>query len=82
MKRFGTWYNGEHLHSGIRFVTPNTRHQGQDPAVLAQRASLWAAARAARPERWSGPLRNWTPAGNVWLNPDRDNGAPKIRDAA
>lgn len=82
VKRFGTWYNGEHLHSGIRFVTPNTRHQGQDPAVLAQRASLWAAARAARPERWSGPLRNWTPAGDVWLNPDRDNGAPKIRDAA
>ena len=28
VKRFATWYNGEHLHSGIRFVAPNTRHAG------------------------------------------------------
>ena len=82
MSRFATWYNGEHLHSGIRFVAPNTRHAGQDQTVLAARAGLWAKARAAKPERWSGKPRNWTPVGDVWLNPDRDNDAPKIRDAA
>ncbi len=82
MSRFATWYNGEHLHSGIRFVAPNTRHAGQDQTMLAARAGLWAKARAARPERWSGQPRNWAPVGDVWLNPERDNDAPKIRDAA
>jgi transposase InsO family protein len=82
VKRFADWYNGEHLHSGIRFVAPNTRHAGHDQTVLAARACLWAEARAARPERWSGQPRNWPPAGDVWLNPERDTGALKIRDAA
>ena len=50
--------------------------------VLAARACLWAEARAARPERWSGQPRNWPPAGDVWLNPERHTGALKIRDAA
>jgi hypothetical protein len=82
VNRFADWYNGEHLHSGIRFVAPNTRHAGHDQTVLAARACLWAEARAARPERWSGQPRNWPPAGDVWLNPERDTGALKIRDAA
>ena len=68
--------------AGIRFVAPNTRHAGYDQTVLAARACLWAEARAARPERWSGQPRNWPPAGDVWLNPERDTGALKIRDAA
>ena len=70
--RFVRWYNGEHLHSAIRFVTPNLRHAGQEQTVLAARACLWAEARAARPERWSGQPRNWAPVGPVWLNPERD----------
>jgi putative transposase len=82
VKRFATWYNRDHLHSGIRFVAPNTRHAGQDQTVLAQRACLWAKARAARPERWSGQPRNWAPVADVWLNPERATGALKIRDAA
>ena len=76
------WYNGEHLHSGIRFVAPNTRHAGHDHTVLAARACLWTKARAARPERWSGQPRNWAPVGPVWLNPERDTGALRTRDAA
>ena len=67
--RFANWYNGEHLHSGIRFVAPNTRHAGHDHTVLAARACLWTKARAARPERWPGQPRNWVPVGPVWLNP-------------
>ncbi|MFT7596240.1 MAG: hypothetical protein ACI8R4_003575, partial [Paracoccaceae bacterium] len=31
---------------------------------------------------WSGKTRNWQPAGAVWLNPERETGAPEIRDAA
>ncbi|MFN7697029.1 MAG: integrase core domain-containing protein, partial [Deltaproteobacteria bacterium] len=33
---FVAWYNGEHLHSGIRYVTPNDRHAGRDVAILAK----------------------------------------------
>ena len=82
VKSFAHWYNDEHLHSAIRFVTPNARHDGRDHAALASRASLYANARAQNPERWSGKTRNWQPAGPVWLNPENETSAPEIRDAA
>ena len=82
VKSFASWYNGTHLHSAIRFVTPNARHVGRDSATLANRAILYATARAQKPERWSGKTRNWQPAGPVWLNPENENSASEIRDAA
>ena len=82
VKSFANWYNGEHLHSAIRFVTPGARHAGHDRATLANRAMLYANARAQNPERWSGKTRNWQPAGPVWLNPETEISAPEIRDAA
>lgn len=82
VKSFASWYNGEHLHSAIRFVTPNARHDGRDHATLASRAILYANARAQNPHRWSGKTRNWQPAGPVWLNPENEIGVPEIRDAA
>jgi len=82
VKSFASWYNGKHLHSAIRFVTPNERHAGNDRATLANRANLYANARAQNPERWSGKTRNWQPAGPVWLNPESEISAPEIRDAA
>ena len=82
VKSFATWYNGEHLHSAIRFVTPAARHTGHDRATLANRASLYANARLQNPERWTGKTRNWQPAGPVWLNPETEISAPEIRDAA
>jgi transposase InsO family protein len=82
VKSFADWYNGEHLHSATRFVTPAARHAGHDRAMLANRASLYADARSQNPQRWSGKTRNWQPAGPVWLNPETDISAPEIRDAA
>ena len=82
VKSFAAWYNGKHMHSAIRFVTPNARHAGHDRATLANRASLHANARLQNPERWSGKTRNWQPAGPVWLNPEREACVPEIRDAA
>jgi len=82
VQSFANWYNGKHLHSAIRFVTPNMRHGGQERAALQNRAILYANARAQKPERWSGKTRNWQPAGPVWLNPEREAGAPEITDAA
>ena len=82
MKSCPSWYNGGHLHSRVRFVTPNLRHVEQDDDALANRAGLCVNARAQKPERWSGKTRNWLPAGPVWLNPERETSASKIRDAA
>lgn len=67
---FVDWYNTEHLHSAIRFVTPAERHAGRDAKILAQREAVYAAARAQNPERWSGSTRNWTPVEEVMLNPE------------
>lgn len=69
MQQFVPGYNHEHRHSGIRFVTPAQRHQGQDPAILARRQAVYKQARERHPERWSGPIRNWQPITEVWLNP-------------
>ena len=70
---FVRWYNEEHRHSRIRFVTPAQRHQGKDHGLLAQRHAVYESAKAARPERWSGATRNWTPVGAVMLNPERED---------
>lgn len=71
VERFVRWYNSEHRHSGIRFVTPDERHFGQEQALLARRHELYERARQRHPERWTGTTRNWTPAGPVRLSPDR-----------
>jgi transposase InsO family protein len=68
---FVRWYNTGHLHSAIRFVTPDDRHAGRDVALLAARHAVYAAACAAHPERWSGRTRNWNPILDVTLNPGR-----------
>jgi len=66
---FVAWYNDEHLHSGIRYVTPSARHAGQDARILARRHTVYAEARHRAPRRWTGNTRNWTPVGDVFLNP-------------
>jgi transposase InsO family protein len=72
---FVAWYNGVHLHSGIRYVTPNDRHEGRDTAILAQRDALYRSAKKHTPNRWTGDTRNWTPVGPVTLNPERRTAA-------
>ena len=69
---FVHWYNHEHRHSGIRYVSPAQRHAGDDKAILAARHALYCQARQRNPRRWSGATRNWTPVGAVTLNPERD----------
>jgi putative transposase len=64
------WYNHEHRHSAISFVTPAQRHMQVDQALLDDRAKVYAAARHANPNRWSGPIRNWSRITQVHLNPE------------
>jgi putative transposase len=65
---FVRWYNTEHLHSAIRYVTPDDRHAGRDAAILAARKIVYRAARSRSPRRWSGDIRNGNPIGEVALN--------------
>jgi putative transposase len=67
--RFVDWYNREHRHSGIRYVTPDERHHGREAGVLSARRKLYEDARRRKPERWARGIRNWTPLGVVLLNP-------------
>jgi transposase InsO family protein len=66
---FVDWYNNEHLHSSIQFVTPAQRHAGHDAEILARREQVYRDAKARHPQRWSGDIRNWRPVGDVHLNP-------------
>ncbi len=68
---FVAWYNFEHRHSAIQFVTPAQRHAGLDTAILAKRQALYQAAKARQPERWSQQTRNWQPVQVVYLNPNK-----------
>jgi len=72
---FVQWYNNEHRHSAIRYVTPSQRHRGEDQGLLKQRAAVYEAARQRNPQRWSGKTRNWDPVKEVWLNPPKENQA-------
>ncbi len=68
---FQRWYNETPRHSALKFVTPGQRHRGEDIALLETRKALYEAAKAQRPERWSGPSRNWEPDKTVYLNPSK-----------
>ncbi len=68
---FVEWYNTEHLHSGINFVTPDDRHFGRSEKILAERKTVYEKARSKNPERWSGETRNWNPVATVVLNPEK-----------
>ena len=64
------WYNHEHRHSAIRFVTPAQRHAGLDAALLTKRSDLYEVARAKNPLRWKRQTRNWRRVAVVHLNPE------------
>ena len=69
---FVQWYNHDHRHSGIRYVSPAQRHTGEDRNVLQARHALYQQARAESPRRWARHTRNWNPITVVTLNPERD----------
>ena len=69
---FVRWYNVDHRHSGIRYVSPAQRHGGEDQKILAARHALHSETRQLNPARWSGNTRNWSPIGAITLNPERD----------
>ncbi|MBM7071815.1 IS3 family transposase [Shewanella sp. 202IG2-18] len=77
VENFVTWYNNEHKHSRLNFVTPQERHKKQDNVLLMNRKKVLEEARAKKPMRWSGEIRNCEPVGDVMLNPDNENTTEK-----
>jgi putative transposase len=72
-RNFFPWYNTEHRHSGIAYLTPEMVHTGQAPRVLAQRAKVLGAAYAAHPERFvRRPPKPPALPEAVWINPPRE----------
>ncbi len=65
------WYNTEHRHSELNFLTPDQRHKGLSEQIFENRQQVYEAARAKHPERWSRGSRNWSLDGHVWLNPEK-----------
>jgi putative transposase len=80
---FVGWYNDEHLHSAIGFVTPAQRHAGDDVPILERRTAVYEKARRRHPGRWSGEVRNWERVAVVKLNPrDAPVAANPVQDMA
>ena len=69
--QFVHWYNHKHLHSGLKFITPHQRHNGDDKITMAKRTAVYQLAKAVHPERWSKNIRNWSLPEVVTLNPDK-----------
>lgn len=69
---FVDWYNNNHRHSGIKFLTPNQRHAPDHGlSVLAKRDLVYKSAKLMNPGRWSRDTRDWSIVDKVWLNPEK-----------
>lgn len=69
---FVTWYNDEHKHSKLNFVSPSQRHAMQDKEILSKRRTVLEEAQGRNPMRWPNGIRNCEPVGPVMLNPDKE----------
>jgi putative transposase len=67
---FFSWYNNEHCHSGIAYVTPATVHYGRVDQALQARQQTLDEAYLRSPHRFTSrpPLVQRPPA-KVWINP-------------
>lgn len=79
--RFVHWYNHEHRHSGIRYVSPAQRHEGVDRKILDERHALYQRARERNPRRWSRNTRDWSRIDVVTLNPEKESVAAEVASA-
>lgn len=68
IESFVEWYNSEHRHSGIKYVTPNQRHFGEVYAICAIRQQTYSKALMENPRRWSRPPRCWKQPESVKIN--------------
>jgi putative transposase len=69
---FFPWYNHEHRHSGIAYLTPANMHEGEAEQVLAARHGVMLEAWTAHPERFvHGRPKLVTAPTATYINPPR-----------
>ena len=79
-ERFFEWYNTQHRHSGIAWLTPQQVHTGQAQEVLIRHQTTKDAAYAVNPERFvNGPPRIRPLPKEVWINAPIDVGSDAPR---
>ena len=72
------WYNNEHRHSGINYVSPSQKHMGLDQEILRKRKEVYEKAKERHPERWARETRDWSfseeeeEEEEEWLNPRQE----------
>jgi putative transposase len=66
------WYNEEHRHSALRFVTQGQRYRREGRVLLEKRKQVYQAAKSRNPNRWSGVTRNLQLIESVALNPEKE----------
>jgi hypothetical protein len=57
-RNFFGWYNTEHYHSGIGFLTPEDVHYGRAEQIIKERQTVLKDAFAKHPERFKGNAEN------------------------
>lgn len=67
MTKFVAWYNNEHMHTRLNYVTPAQRRNGKYAEIFNKRNETFANARLAHPERWTGKTKVWEIEQEVFL---------------
>ncbi len=75
---FFNWYNFDHRHSGIGYLTPAAVHHGLAESITTSRAAALKRAYVANPERFvkGQPTPPAVPSA-VWINPPEEGGDSK-----
>jgi putative transposase len=83
-RQFFPWYNHEHRHSGIVYLTPASVHYRQAEQVLAARHDVMLEAWGAHPERFVGgrPARVEVPTVTYINPPRRGTATPEVEPSA
>ena len=68
MADFVNWYNTEHKHSGIGYITPTQRASGQEAEIFKSRNEVIQNAYKNNPHRWSKFPKVWKEKLTVSLN--------------
>jgi putative transposase len=72
MANFVNWYNTEHRHSAIGYVTPAQRRSGQYKEIISTRNKTMEQAINLHPERWGKKVRIWDATEEIFLNPSKE----------
>jgi len=79
-QEFFRWYNTEHYHSGIGFLTPEAVHYGRGKQILKKRQAVLSAAYEKSPERFKGRMPKPPSFPDaVWINKPASNQSDPVR---